>query len=160
MIRRFACVTLLLAAAMSAPSSVSGQLKFGIHGARAVDIHGGANGLGASLELSFPVFPVDVFAAGDYFFPDCGDGDGCSFRGGSLDLHFALPFPAVQPYGAAGFVVRQVDQGDAMGRVTHRGFGVGVGVNLGAVVIGGYAEARYEFVDPDDQVVLRLGIRF
>ena len=158
MIRRFTFITLLLA--MATPSALSGQLKFGIHGARAVDIQGGANGLGASLEFGFPVFPVDVFAAGDYFFPDCGDDDGCSFRGGSLDLHFGLPFPAVQPYGSAGLVVRQADQGGAEGRVTHRGFGVGVGVNLGAVVIGGYAEARYEFVDPDDQFVLRLRIRF
>ncbi len=158
--RRLAFVTLLMTAAMATPSALSGQLKFGIHGARAMDIRGGANGLGASLELGFPVFPVDVFAAGDYFFPDCGADDGCSFRGGSLDLHFGLPVPVVQPYGAAGLVVRQVDQGDAMGRVTHRGFGLGIGVNLGAVVIGGYAEARYEFVDPDDQFVLRVGIRF
>jgi hypothetical protein len=145
MMRRLTFVTLLLTGAMATPLALSGQLKFGIHGARAVDIYGGANGLGASLELGFPAFPVDVFAAGDYFFPDCGGDDGCSFRGGSLDLHFGLPAPVFQPYGAAGLVVRQLDQGDAVGRVTHRGFGVGVGVNLGAALIGGYAEARYEF---------------
>lgn len=143
-----------------APTCVSGQLEFGLHGARAVDVFGGANGIGASVEVGFPMAPVSVLAAGDYFFPDCGSADGCSFRGASADLHFGLPFPVVQPYAAAGLAVRQSDAGGSSERVTHKGVGLGVGVNLGAVAIGAYAEARYEFVDPDDQFVLRLGIRF
>jgi hypothetical protein len=43
---------------------------------------------------------------------------------------------------------------------SHTGFGLGAGVNLGTLVLGAYAEARYEFVDPNDQLVFRIGIRF
>jgi len=157
---RFALVTGLLAAAVASPSSLNGQLDFGIHGARASDSFGGTNGLGASLGLGIPALPIDVFLAGDYFFPDCGAADGCSLRGASLDLHFKVPFPVVQLYGAGGLVVRRTEAGDGAERVTHRGFGAGVGLDLGAIVIGAYAEGRYEFVDPNDQFVFRLGIRF
>jgi hypothetical protein len=158
MIRRFVLATGLIAAAMASPSSLNGQI--GLHVARASDAFGGTNGLGASVGLGIPTLPIDVFLAGDYFFPDCGTGDGCSFRGGSLDLHLKVPFPVVQLYGAGGLVVRRTDAGDGSESVTHRGFGAGLGVDLGAILIGAYAEGRYEFVDPDDQFVLRLGIRF
>jgi hypothetical protein len=137
-----------------------GQLKFGIHAARAADVFGGANGAGASLELDVPLFPVDVMVAGDYFRPDCGSASGCSFMGASADLHFALPFPVVQPYGLAGAVVRRSKAGDGSDAESHKGLALGVGLNLRALVVGAYGEARYEFVDPDRQFVFRLGVRF
>jgi hypothetical protein len=37
--------------------------------------------------------------------------------------------------------------------------GLGVGLELG-LALGAYAEARYEFVDPEDQLVLRVGVLF
>jgi hypothetical protein len=160
MIRRVSSAVLLLATLGLMAPGADAQLNPGIHVARAADVFGGTNGVGGSLQLSFPLFPIDVFVAGEYFFPDCGTGDGCAYMGGSADLHFGLPIPMVTPYGAAGLVYRRSDGGTGAGAVTNTGFGVGVGVDLGALVIGGYAEARYEFVDPDDQVVIRLGIRF
>jgi len=135
------------------------QLNPGIHVARATDVFGGANGVGGSVQLSFPLMPIDVFVAGEYFFPDCGSVSDCSFMGGSADLHLTLPIPVLTPYGTAGLVYRRTDP-NGLGAVAKTGFGLGVGVNLGAVVLGGYAEARYEVVDPDDQLVFRVGIRF
>lgn len=160
MVRRILSAV-LLAGAMAYPASdAHAQLNPGIHVARAMDAFGGSNGIGGSLELSFPLFPIDVFVAGEYFFPDCGSVDDCAFMGGSADLHFGLPIPVLTPYATAGLAYRRFDAGGGVDAVTHTGFGAGVGVNLGTLVLGAYAEARYEFVDPDDQVVLRVGIRF
>lgn len=155
--RLFPVLAALAVVGFTAPGA-SAQLNPGIHVARAFDVFGGANGVGGSLELSFPLFPIDVFVAGEYFFPDCGSVADCSFMGGSADLHFALPVPMLTPYGTAGLVYRRTDVG--LGAVADTGFGAGVGVNLGALVLGGYAEARYEMVGDDDQVVVRVGLRF
>ncbi|HSG08425.1 MAG TPA: hypothetical protein VLA36_08705 [Longimicrobiales bacterium] len=160
MMRR-ALVSALFAVALlgSAPGAQS-QLNPGLHVARASDVFGGSNGVGASLELDFPLLPIDVFVAGEYFFPDCGSADGCGYMGGSADLHFTLPVPVLTPYGTAGIVYRRSDAGDGADAVGHTGFGLGAGLNLGTLVLGAYAEARYEFVDPEDQMVLRVGLRF
>lgn len=135
------------------------QLNPGLHVARANDVFGGTTGVGASAQLSFPLMPIDIFVAGEYFFPDCGAVGDCSFMGGSADLHLTLPIPMLTPYGTAGLVYRRTDLVGA-GASAATGFGLGVGVKLGALVLGGYAEARYEIVDPDDQLVFRVGIRF
>lgn len=159
--RRTVLAVAVLAGALSMGAHpLEAQLSPGIHAARAAHVFGGANGLGASVELSFPLMPVDVFVAGDYFFPDCGSDSGCSYMGGSADLHFTLPFPVLTPYAAAGLVYRRYDGGDTVDPVSNTGFGAGVGVNLGTLVLGAYAEARYEWVDPDHQLVFRVGIRF
>ncbi|HKJ01920.1 MAG TPA: hypothetical protein VJ997_05675 [Longimicrobiales bacterium] len=136
------------------------QLRPGVHLAQAADVFGGSLGAGASLQVSFPLFPMDVFVAGEYFFPDCGTADGCGYLGGSADLHFRLPVPVLTPYATGGIVYRRFDAGDGSDAVANTGFGLGAGVNLGTLVLGAYAEARYEFVDPDDQLVFRVGIRF
>lgn len=160
MIRRTLGVALILAALGLGAAEVQAQLNPGIHVARATDSFGGANGVGASVELSFPVFPIDIFVAGEYFFPDCGTVGDCSFMGGSADLHVGLPIPVLTPYATGGLVYRRTDVGGGVGAVAETGYGGGVGVNLGALVLGAYAEVRYEVVDPDDQMVIRLGIRF
>lgn len=160
MIRRVLSVALVLAALGVFASPGHAQLNPGIHVARAADAFGGANGIGGSIQLSFPLFPIDIFAAGEYFFPDCGSVDDCSYMGGSADLHFTLPAPAFTPYGTAGLVYRRSNAGGSAATVANTGFGAGVGVDLGTLVLGAYAEVRYEFVDPDDQLVLRLGLRF
>jgi hypothetical protein len=160
MIRRAACTALALAAFCLGASEARAQLNPGIHVARATDAFGGTNGIGGSVELSFPVFPIDLFVAGEYFFPDCGTVDDCSFMGGSADLHLGLPLPVLTPYATGGLVYRRTDAGGGTGAVAQTGWGAGVGVNLGALVLGAYAEARYEVVDPDNQIVFRLGLRF
>lgn len=158
MIRRALSVLFVACALGTFAGDAQAQLNPGIHVARAFDAFGGANGIGGSLELGFPLFPIDVFVAGEYFFPDCGSVADCSYMGGSADLHFSLPVPMLTPYATAGVVYRRMDAG--IGAVADTGFGAGVGVNLGALVLGGYAEARYEFVGEDDQVVVRVGLRF
>ncbi len=154
-----ATLVLLTLAVFATPGAA--QLRPGVHVAHANDFAGGTNGVGASLELSFPLLPVDVFVAGDYFFPDCGDVD-CGLYGGSADVHFSLPIPVLTPYGTAGLVYRKwkVTDFDVVSTGSDTGFGLGAGVNLSTIVLGAYAEARYEFVDPDDQLVFRVGIRF
>jgi len=158
MIRRALCIALATVALGVEAPAASAQLNPGIHVARAADAFGGTNGIGGSVELSFPLFPIDLFVAGEYFFPDCGTVDDCSFMGGSADLHLGLPIPVLTPYATGGLVYRRTDVGT--GASAETGFGGGVGVHLGAMVIGAYAEVRYEVVDPDDQLVFRLGIRF
>jgi len=160
MIRRALCIALATVALGVEAPEASAQLNPGIHVARASDAFGGVNGVGGSVELNFPLFPIDLFVAGEYFFPDCGTADGCSFMGGSADLHLGLPFPVLTPYATGGLVYRRTDAGGGAGANAETGFGGGVGVNLGALVIGAYAEVRYEVVDPDNQVVFRVGIRF
>lgn len=160
MIRRAVCIAVAAVALGIGAPEASGQLNPGLHVARASDAFGGANGVGGSVELSFPLFPIDLFVAGDYFFPDCGTAEGCSLMGGSADLHLGLPFPVLTPYFTGGLVYRRTDPGGGAETTAKTGFGAGVGVHLGAVAIGAYAEARYEFVDPDDEFVIRLGIRF
>lgn len=160
MIRRTCMVSIALAALFGVAPQADAQLTPGIHVVRAADAFGGSNGIGVSAELSAPLFPVSVFVAGDYFFPDCGTVDGCSYSGGSADLHFSLPGLIAKPYASAGVVYRRTVAGSGMDAVSNTGFGVGAGVSLGTLVLGAYGEVRYEFVDPDDQVVIRLGLRF
>jgi len=160
MIRRILPFGLALLVALAATDTVQAQVRPGIHVARATsrgpEVGGATNGVGGSLELGLPLAPVDLFLAGDYFFPDCASD--CSLWGGSADLHFTMAIPVLTPYAAAGIVWRRSSHGDVTQDAT--GFGVGVGVNLGTIALGAYFDARYEFVDPDDQMVFRLGIRF
>jgi hypothetical protein len=156
MTRRVLPLTLALAALCLLPAAAPAQVKPGLHVARAADVFGGVNGVGGSVLFGLPVLPIDLFVAGEYFFPDCDD---CSFWGGSADVHFTLPIPVLTPYAAAGLVLRNTDVSDT--RVRTGGLGLGAGVNLGAVGLGTYAEGRYEFMDgSSDQLVFRLGIRF
>jgi hypothetical protein len=153
-------VVWVLAGLLGWAPGLQGQLNPGIHAVRATDVFDGSYGLGVSLELDVPLFPVDFLVAGETFFPNCGSEDGCSYRGVTADVHFVLPAPMVQPYAAAGAVYRRTDPGGSAATLSEQGFAVGVGLNLRALVLGGYAEVRYEFVDPDAQWVARLGIRF
>lgn len=156
MIRRFLPVALAVVLAATSAHEARAQLSPGVHVARAANTFDGVNGVGGSLELSFPLLPIDVFVAGEYFFPDC---DECSFWGGSADVHFSLPVPVLTPYATAGLVMRNTGASDTT--VRTGGVGFGAGVNVGAVVLGGYAEARYEILDgSEDQLVFRLGVRF
>lgn len=157
MIRRIFPLLLGLAAVPVLASEAQAQINPGVHVARAADsFGGGVNGVGASLELTFPLLPVDLFVAGDYFFPGC---DGCSLWGGSADVHLPLPIPVLTPYATAGVVMRNTEVSDTTERTG--GIGVGAGVNFGGVVIGAYGEGRYEFMDGEgDQLVFRLGVRF
>jgi hypothetical protein len=156
MTRRSVLLALGCVAAVSLPAEVHAQIEPGVHVAHAADTFGGVTGAGASLLLSLPVLPIDLFFAGEYFFPSCDD---CSFWGGSADVHFSLPVPAVTPYGTAGLVLRNTDASDTS--VRTGGLGLGAGANLSAFVVGAYVEGRYELMDGSaDQLVFRLGVRF
>ncbi len=158
--RRTTSVIWVLGGLLVLAPGLRGQLNPGIHAARATDVFDGTYGLGVSLELDIPLFPIDFLVAGETFFPDCGSADGCSSRGASADVHLALPVPMVEPYATAGVAYRRTDPGGSAEVRSDQGVAVGVGVNLRALVLGGYAELRYEFVDPDHQWIARVGIRF
>jgi hypothetical protein len=156
MIRRFLALAFVLVAMPALATEARAQIHPGLHVARAADSFGGVNGVGASVEVGLPLLPVDLFVAGDYFFPDC---DGCSLWGASADVHLALPIPILTPYATAGLVMRNTEVSDTTERTG--GIGVGAGVNLSGAVIGAYGEGRYEFMDGEgDQLVFRLGVRF
>lgn len=153
---RILCLPLALAAALTLPLEARAQVRPGLHIARATDSFGGTNGVGGSLQFDLPTPTVDLFVAGEYFFPDC---DSCSLWGGSVDVHLALPVTVLTPYGTAGLVLRETDVSDTS--VRTGGIGFGVGLNVNTLVVGTYVEGRYELMDGSgDQVVLRLGIRF
>lgn len=155
MTRRFLPIALALAAAGPLAPEARAQIHPGLHVARAADAFGGVMGVGGSLELGLPVRRVDLFFAGEYFFPAC---DGCSLWGGSADVHVTLPFRTLSPYGTAGLVLRNTDASDTS--VRTGGLGLGGGVNLATRVGGAFAEARYEILDGSgNQVVFRLGVR-
>jgi len=156
MTRRFVSLALVVVAVLWLPTQAYAQINPGLHVARAADSFGGVNGVGGSLQLGLPVLPVDLFFAGEYFFPNCDD---CSFWGGSADVHLTLPVPILTPYGTAGLVLRNTDVSDT--RVRSGGLGLGAGLNLRTLVVGAYAEGRYELMDGSgDQLVFRLGLRF
>jgi hypothetical protein len=160
MVRRVAAPLLAVATLALAVPGATAQLSVGVHLARASDVFHGANGGGASVEFDAPLLPLGVMVAGDYFRPDCGPVSGCSFMGASADAHFRLPFPLLQPYALAGGVIRRVKTGDGVDAESNSGIAVGVGVDLRVLVLGAYGEARYEFVQPDHELLFRLGIRF
>jgi hypothetical protein len=149
----------LLAGAFLLPGDAVAQVGTGIHVARAGDVLGGANGIGGRVAVGLPVVPLGAALSGDLFFPDCGDDVDCAYRAASLDVHFRMmPASPLTPVLLGGYAVRWVD--DGTGSTAQRsGVGVGVGLELG-LALGAYAEARYEFVDPEDQLVLRVGVLF
>jgi hypothetical protein len=154
MTRRFLPVALALAAAIPlAPARA--QISPGLHFARAADSFDGVNGVGGNLELRLRGFPVDLFLAGEYFFPDCDD---CSSWGGSADVHVTLARAVLSPYGTAGFVLRNREVSDT--EVSTGGLGLGGGVNLATPGLGAFAEVRFEILDGmGDLFVFRLGLR-
>jgi hypothetical protein len=143
----------------SVAQGLQGQISPGIHLAKASQAFGGAYGLGASLEMGVPLLPVRFMVAGDYFRPDCGGSSGCSFMGAGADVHFGLPAPVIHPYGLVGAVVRRTRAGSGQDALSSSGLALGVGLDLRAVAVGAYGEARYEFAG-NDEFVFRLGIRF
>jgi hypothetical protein len=157
MIKRFLPIALPLALAAASPLApeAHAQIHPGFHLARAAKSFDGVNGVGGSVELRLPVLPVSFVVAGEYFFPGC---EGCSLWGGSVDVHLSLRLPGVSPYGAAGLVLRNTDVSDT--RVRTGGVGLGGGVNLTALGVRPFAEARYEILDGSgEQLVFRLGLR-
>ena len=156
MTRRSALLAFGFVAVVSLPAGVHAQIQPGVHVAHATDTFDGVTGVGGSLLLSLPALPIDLFFAGEYFFPSC---DNCSFWGGSADIHFSLPVPVFTPYGTAGVVLRNTDASDTS--VRTGGLGLGAGADLSTFVVGAYVEGRYELMDGSvDQLVFRLGVRF
>lgn len=156
MTRRFLSLPLVVAPLLALPMEVSAQVSPGLHVVRASDSFGGVMGVGGSLRLSPPLVPVDLFFAGEYFFPDC---DACSFWGASADVHFALPASMLTPYATVGPLLRNTDESDTS--VRTGGLGLGAGLDLDRLAVRAYAEGRYELMDGSgDQWVFRLGIRF
>jgi len=139
------------------PAPVEAQLNFGVHVARAADVLGGAWGGGATVGLEVPLVPVGARVGGDWFRPDCGDADGCGFLGWTADVTVRMPFPVVRPYALGGVARRRFDSG-AADPVWDTGWTAGLGIDVNPVLLRAYAELRYERVDPDPQIVLRLGV--
>lgn len=157
------CTALLLSALFLGlpPVPASGQVSLGVHGVSATDAFGGAQGAGGRLLFSLPLFPVDIMASAETFFPDCGDLD-CSLRGLSIDASMdLLPLPVVRPYVTGGFTIRRYDSGLGEGTREAQGPNLGAGVQVGLSGLRIFGEGRYEFLRaPERQTVFRLGVLF
>ena len=156
----FAILTL---GALIGPIPADGQLVGSVFGARARDSFGGTNGLGATAGVSLPIAPLEVFASGTLFYPDCS---GCDLRGWSLGLKFTvLPIPVLKPYVTFGRTWRDLED-PSVGPVTNDdGLFAGAGLEIGLPGLGLFAEGRYEFltetVEPSPdlrQWMLRAGL--
>jgi hypothetical protein len=152
-------LALIAGFALLVPAAATAQVGTGIHLARANDVLGGATGIGGRVTVGVPLVPLGAALSGDLFFPDCEDDSDCAYRAASLDVHFRMmPASPLTPVLLGGYSVRWVDAG-AGSTAQRSGVGLGVGLELG-LALGAYAEARYEFVDPEDQLVLRVGVLF
>lgn len=145
---------------LSIPTAGEAQLRVGVHAVHAEKSFGGSTGLGLRTGIQLPVIPFDLFASGEYFFPDCPAGqDNCGLHGVSLDGNFRFVFPIVRPYLSGGLVHRRIDSGGVNGSTSDTGISVGAGVDLRLGSLGAFAEGRYEFVDaPNSQAILRAGV--
>lgn len=144
------------------PASADAQLRIGGHAAFAPDAFGGAWGAGLRGVLTLPGVPVGGSASFDYFFPDCpAVQDDCALRGAEVALHLIpLPMaPVVRPYLAGGFAWRRFAPGGGVAAQDTSGFTAGAGIELRAIRVAAFAEARWEFVEaPEEQWIARAGI--
>lgn len=154
---------LLTIGALIIPVSADGQLVGGVFWARAPDSFGGTNGFGAQAGVSLPLIPLEVFAAGTWFRPDC---DGCDFKGWSVGAKLGIfSIPVLQPYVTAGRTWRDLEDPGAALMLDDDGFFTGAGLELRLPGFGLFGEGRYEFLtgEPDPspdlrQWILRAGL--
>src|SRR5690606_613266 len=120
---------------------------------------GGTLGVGGRLGFTLPLFPLDILATAETFFPDQDD---ASLRGASLDVALdLLPLPVLTPYATGGLTFRQVDLGFGEGSESRSGLNLGAGLKLALAGFGVFGEARYEFVNaPERQGIVRVGVMF
>lgn len=154
---------LLTVGAMIGPIPAHGQLVGGVFGARAQDTFGGTNGIGAEAGVSLPFVPLEVFAAGTLFRPECTE---CDLKGWSVGVKFGvLPLPVLHPYVTFGRTWRDLeDPGNGL-TLDDRGLFGGAGLEIVLPGLGIFAEGRYEFLTGDPapspdlrQWVLRAGL--
>jgi len=142
-VARFVFVVLTISALVG-PLPAHGQLVGGVFGARARDSFGGVNGLGAAAGVSLPVLPMEVFASGTFFYPDCS---GCDLKGWSLGVKLmVLPISVLKPYLTFGRTWRDLEDLN-VGLITNEdGLFGGAGLEIGLRRVGIFAEGRYEFL--------------
>lgn len=153
-----ALALLLVLAAMPAHA----QLHWGPHVAHASKSFDGATGVGLRAGIGLPTFPLGLTVSGDYFFPDCAQGDGCGLRGVTVDGSYRpFPSPLIRPYVTGGVAYRQFDLGTGASSEDVSGLAVGAGVDAAIAGFRAFGEVRWEFVEaPTSQAVWRLGLLF
>ncbi len=123
----------------------------------------------AGIQLGFPLFPLSFRAEGEASrFPAKELSDGhATLLGGNLSAVLGLGGLGVSPYVLAGVGSYRLDfsdEIDAVGATTDVGYHAGIGVDLGLLGFGGFAEARLVNVSRDVGDVrtfpLTIGIRF
>ncbi len=144
---------------IAAPSDADAQFRGGGHAIHAGQLFGGSGGVGLRGGIQLPLIPIDLMAAGEYFFPDCGELAGCGLQGVTLDANFRMIFPVVRPYISGGLAHRRYSPGGDALTINSSGLSVGAGIDVRLGGLGGFAEARYEFTEaPRSQSVVRIGI--
>jgi len=161
-VTKFAFAILTIGVLMG-PIPADGQLVGSVFGTRARDSFGGTNGFGAAAGVSLPLVPLEVFAAGTWFRPDC---DGCDLKGWSLGVKFTvLPLPVFKPYVTFGRTWRDLEDPSVGPATDDAGLFAGAGLEIGLPGAGLFADGRYEFLTepvgpgPDlRQWILRAGV--
>jgi hypothetical protein len=155
----------VLSAALLLAGSVTpahAQLHWGPHVVHASKSFDGATGVGLRAGIGSAMVPVGLTASGEYFFPDCPQGNGCGLRGLTVDgTYRPFPSPMVRPYVTGGLAYRHFDPGTGAGSEDVSGLAVGAGIDASLGGLRAFREVRYEFVDaPSSQAVWRLGVLF
>ncbi len=151
---RLVMLAALASIATAAPAAA--QIGFGGHVVQMSDAFDGTTGVGARLRVGVPLFPISAVLNGEYFFPDCGDGD-CSLYGVTIDVNYALPLPLIQPWVGVGWSIRKVEVSDVS--FDENGINVGIGAELKLTAFKPFVEIRYEMADaPEKQYLMRIGV--
>ncbi len=144
---------------LTSPIHLEGQLRYGGHFVRAQESFGGAGGVGVRGGIGLPLFPMEAFASGEYFFPACAGIGGCALAGASLDVNLRLPIAFLSPYATGGWVVRRIDPGGGGEVYSRTGLHLGLGAGAGLPGARLFGEARYELARvPSRQLVIRVGV--
>ena len=150
----FAAAALLVGTVENAEAQLG--LKFGPQVSYGMEVEEVA--LGARVEVSPALMPLAFIASADYYFIE-GDASLWSLNG-TVKYTLALPASPIAPYFGAGLNLYRIDEG-ALGSSNETGFNILGGIGLGGILpIGAFLEGRYELTDPDNQLVISLGLLF
>lgn len=100
----------------------------------------------AGLQLGIPVFPLSIRAEGEYHkFGAVSGREKTSLLDGTLSAVLSLGGVGFTPYVLAGFGRFRLEEGllSAAASETFGGYHGGLGVSIGALGFGGFAEIRY-----------------
>jgi len=163
-------VALLAVVYLALPGAVNAQARLMVGGGISIPSGDFADAVDAGkhgrvgLQVSVPVFPVSLRAEGEiHSFSEATGGDKANLINGTVSAVLSLGGIGLSPYVIAGLGSYRFKT-SAAEAVTNRGIHGGFGASIGALGLGGFAEARLVNIDGDGDdrryIVSTIGFRF